>query len=84
MAKPGVGIDTQQIIANLALSGGGVALVSEGIFKDEIDSGRLIQLFDICASTGSDYYLVYPEGRQLQPKVRLFRDWILEQAGQSG
>ncbi|MGO4449012.1 LysR substrate-binding domain-containing protein [Phyllobacterium sp. TAF24] len=81
MAKPGVGIDTQQIIANLALSGGGVALVSEGIFKDEIDSGRLVQLFDVCASTGSDFYLVYPEGRQLQPKTRLFRDWILEQAG---
>ena len=80
MTKPGFGIDTQQIIANLALSGGGVALVSVGIFKTEIDSGRLVQLFDTCASTGWDYHLVYPEGRQLSPKLRLFRDWILEQA----
>ncbi|QND53202.1 LysR family transcriptional regulator [Phyllobacterium sp. 628] len=81
MTKPGVGIDTQQIIGGLALSGGGVALVSPGFFQTEIDSGRLVQLFDICASTGSDYYVIYPETRQISPKVRRFRDWILEQAG---
>lgn len=78
MTRPGVGIDTQQIIGGLALSGGGVALVSAAFFRNEIEAGTLVELFDIHASTGSDYYLVYPEARQLPPKLQLFRDWILE------
>lgn len=81
MLRPGVTIDTQQIIGGLALSGGGVGLVSADFFKDEIESGKLIQLFDLRATAGMDYYLVYPETKQPRPKLRSFREWILEQAG---
>lgn len=77
MTRPGVDIDTQQIIGGLALSGGGVGLVSSAFFQDEIASGTLVRLFDIDASTGSNYYLVYSATKQLPNKVKLFRDWII-------
>ncbi|MHC1549219.1 LysR substrate-binding domain-containing protein [Phyllobacterium sp. K27] len=78
MTKPGVAIETQQIIGGLALSGGGVGLVSSAFFQNEIQAGTLVQLFDIEASTGTNYYLVYPEARQLPNKVKFFRDWIID------
>ncbi|MGH6862220.1 MAG: LysR substrate-binding domain-containing protein [Phyllobacterium sp.] len=80
MKRPGVAIDTQQIIGGLALAGGGVGLVSSAFFRNEIEAGALVKLFDIEASTGTDFYLVYPETKQLQPKLHLFRDWLLEHA----
>jgi LysR family glycine cleavage system transcriptional activator len=43
----------------------------------ELAEGRLIRPFDILASDGDNYWLVYPEYRRNVPKVRAFREWLL-------
>jgi DNA-binding transcriptional LysR family regulator len=40
-----------------------------------------MQPFALMASTGFNYYLVYPHTNRLPRKMQLFRDWILAEAG---
>jgi LysR family transcriptional regulator, glycine cleavage system transcriptional activator len=80
ITRPSIDVNTQQMAAILAVAGSGIALVSPSFVSEELKSGRLIQLFDIMASSGSDYYLAYAEQRKNHPKIRAFRDWILKEA----
>jgi LysR family glycine cleavage system transcriptional activator len=82
LSRPGVDVETQQMAAVLAMVGHGLALVHPGFVTEEIEAGRLMQPFDVMASTGFNYYLVYPETNRLPRKTQLFRDWILAEAGQ--
>ena len=79
--RRGVELDTQQMIASVAVAGHGVALVTPGFVADDLKSGRLLQLFDVMGTTGAKYCLVYPESRRSQRKIRMFRDWLLAEAG---
>lgn len=62
-----------------AAQGYGIALLTPALFKDELESGRLIQLFETVAQDGRSYWLVYPETRNRTAKVKVFRDWVLAQ-----
>jgi LysR family transcriptional regulator, glycine cleavage system transcriptional activator len=79
--RRGVELETQQMIASVAVAGHGVALVTPGFVADDLKSGRLVQLFDVMGTTGAKYFLVYPEGRRNQRKIRMFREWLLAEAG---
>jgi LysR family transcriptional regulator, glycine cleavage system transcriptional activator len=68
----------QSLLGTAAMAGRGVAMLTPALFRDEIAAGRLVQPFPLLASDGRGYYLVYPESRRNAPKVRLFRDWMLE------
>lgn len=57
----------------------GIALLTPALFRDELASGRLVQLFETVADDGRGYWLVYPETRARVPKIRAFRDWICAQ-----
>lgn len=81
IARRGIEVETQHMAISLALAGHGITLASPAFLKDELNSGKLIQLFDITSYAGFDYYLVYPAARGDQRKIRLFRDWILKEAG---
>jgi LysR family transcriptional regulator, glycine cleavage system transcriptional activator len=67
----------QSLLGTAAMAGRGVAMLTPGFFHDEIASGRLLQPFDLLATDGRGYYLVYPESRRNTPKIRAFRDWLL-------
>ena len=82
LSRPGVDVETQQMAAVLAAAGHGLALVHLGFVTQEFKEGKLIQPFDVMASTGFNYYLVYPHTNRLPRKTQLFRDWILAEAGQ--
>jgi LysR family glycine cleavage system transcriptional activator len=82
LSRPGVDVETQQIAAVLAVAGHGLALVHPSFVTEEVRSGKLIQPFPLMASTGFSYFLVYPRATRLSRKTRLFRDWILAEAGQ--
>lgn len=79
--RPGIDVETQQMAARVALAGHGISLVTPGFVQDELDSGQLVRLFEINATTGNAYYLVYPEDTVQRRKIRLFRDWVLKEAG---
>jgi LysR family glycine cleavage system transcriptional activator len=38
----------------------------------------LLQPFSLLAPAGRGYYLVYPDSRRNAPKIKMFRDWMLE------
>jgi LysR family glycine cleavage system transcriptional activator len=79
VTRASIDVDTQQMAAILAVAGSGIALVSPAFVKEDLASGRLVELFDITATSGSDYYLAYSEHRRNHPKIRAFRDWILKE-----
>ena len=82
LSRPGVDVETQQMAAVLAAAGHGLALVHLGFVTQEFKEGKLIQPFDVTASSGFNVYLVYPEAARVPRKTVLFRDWILAEAGQ--
>ena len=67
----------QSLLGTAAIAGRGVAVLTPGFFHDEIASGRLLQPFDLLATDGRGYYLVYAQARRNVPKIRAFRDWLL-------
>jgi LysR family glycine cleavage system transcriptional activator len=81
VTRASIDVDSQQMAAILAVAGSGIALVSPAFVKDDLSSGRLIQLFDVMAESGSEYFLAYSEARRNTPKIRAFREWILGEAG---
>jgi LysR family glycine cleavage system transcriptional activator len=82
--RPGIDVETQQMAARVALAGHGISLVTPGFVQDELDTGRLVRLFDINATTGNAYHLVYPQDTAQRRKIKLFRDWVLKEAGRDG
>lgn len=69
---------SQTLEASSAIAGHGVAILTPTFYRDELASGRLIMPFDLVVSDSSAYWLVYPESRRSQPKIRAFRDWLLK------
>jgi LysR family glycine cleavage system transcriptional activator len=76
--RPQSSMGWQSLLGTAAVAGRGVSMLTPVLFRDEVASGRLVQPFDLLATAGKGYYLVYPEGRRNLPKVRHFREWILE------
>jgi DNA-binding transcriptional LysR family regulator len=52
--------------------------------QEDLAAGQLVQPFDLVGDDGHSYWLVYPEGRRLVPKIKAFRDWASRQAGVAG
>ena len=42
--------------------------------------GRLVQPFPLVKNAKYSYWLVYLQSRRSTPKIKAFRDWILEAA----
>ncbi len=66
----------QYFHAAAAIAGQGVAILRPEFYADDVALGRLYQPFDLLASDGSDYWLVYPEARRNSRKIRAFRDFM--------
>jgi LysR family glycine cleavage system transcriptional activator len=76
-----IGLDSQPMEGSAAIAGQGVAMLTPALWQDELASGRLVQLFDhLVGDEGHRYWLVYPQARRLVPKLRAFRDWLLDEA----
>lgn len=75
--------DTTQMAVQAAIEGLGVALGPPEYFADELESGRLIQPFEVYIMTDEAFFLVSPSGRAEEPKIRAFRDWVLAEAKKS-
>ncbi len=55
IARRGIDVETQQKAISLALTGHCIKLASPAFLKDELNSGKLTQLFDITSYAGFDY-----------------------------
>jgi LysR family glycine cleavage system transcriptional activator len=62
-----------------AVGGLGVALARASLVEAELASGRLVRLFSRSVPASSSY-IVYPPRSESFGKIRVFQEWLLEQA----
>jgi LysR family glycine cleavage system transcriptional activator len=78
-AAGGIRLDSQVAEGNAAMAGHGVAMLSPIMWRNDLARGRLVQPFDLTVNEGPRYWLVYPEHKRNQAKIRAFRDWMLRE-----
>ncbi|NGP18641.1 LysR substrate-binding domain-containing protein [Devosia aurantiaca] len=76
--RPFSRLESQYMEAAAVAAGRGFAMMTPAFYPEEMASGRLVQPFETVGWNGHAYYLVYPETRRNQPKIRAFRDWIVD------
>lgn len=59
-----------------ALDGAGVAYMPEFLVGSDLAEGRLVSALDDWAQSKQKIYAIYPKGRNLAPKVRVFVDFL--------
>ncbi|MGO8114719.1 LysR substrate-binding domain-containing protein [Rhizobium leguminosarum] len=82
--RPRNQLGSQAVEADAAIAGHGVAILHPAFYAAEIALGRLYQPFELTRSDGKAYWLVYPENRRNVPKIKAFRNWILEEMKAAG
>ncbi len=76
---PDARMGDQHLEARAAIGGYGVAILTPAFYRDEIAAGLLVQPFPTICEPGRFYFLAYPAARRALPKIRAFRDWLLEE-----
>ena len=64
-----------------AIAGAGIALLPVSIVQRDIDAGRLAPVLKSYAGFTAVLHLIQHASRFMQPKVRAFRDYVLEAYG---
>lgn len=67
------------ILLSSAMSGQGIALVSEVLAAEDLAQGRLIQPLPQSVALGDYFWLVMPVGNQQDPLINTFREWLFTQ-----
>ncbi|MGL4313733.1 MAG: LysR substrate-binding domain-containing protein, partial [Sphingomonas sp.] len=73
----GIRFDSQVLAGSAAINGHGVALLTPVYWQAQIGAGQLVQLWPVAGIWDTCCWLVYPEAKRNQPKIRAFRDWIM-------
>ncbi len=66
-----------------SIDGAGVVLGWRFLAAKDIESGRVVEPFDLALPLGSSFYLVYPEAHSLRPNIAAFRDWLVQEVRES-
>jgi len=74
------GFRLYSMMIQAAVNGMGVALGHSAMIVPELESGRLVRLFDPPIPAPARYLLVTAPGVEAKPGVQAFREWILELA----
>ena len=76
----GPGFSHSSMVIEATIAGQGVALGRHSLAIDDIIAGRLVQPFGPNMPSTYIYSVVSPPEVADQDKVRLFREWLLEEA----
>ena len=68
-------------VLQAAVQGEGVALGRSALVGDDLSTGRLVRPFALSLPAELAYYIVYPPAALKRSKVKVFRDWVLIEAG---
>jgi LysR family glycine cleavage system transcriptional activator len=82
-ASRGPGFSDSSMLLQAAIDGQGVALGRSALATLDLEAGRLVQPFGPSAPSNLSYFIVTPQAADERPKVRLFHDWLLEEAAGS-
>lgn len=69
------------LVLQAAIDGQGVALGRSSLVSLDLEAGRLVQPFGPTLASNFACYVVSPVATAERPKIRAFRDWLLEEAG---
>jgi DNA-binding transcriptional LysR family regulator len=72
---PAVTVSSAGTNAHLARLGLGLIQVPRYRVAQDLETGALVEVLAAYPPTPTPVFLLYPEGRQLSPRVRLFIDW---------
>jgi LysR family glycine cleavage system transcriptional activator len=68
------------MIIEATAAGMGVAVLPEFLVADELASGRLVRPYDATFRNEGAYYIVHAPGAGRTRKIRLVKEWLLEEA----
>lgn len=71
--------DDLSFVTAAAIAGGGIGLVPSFHVTDCLSDGRLVRVLPGWRRRGGGLHVVYPSARHLAPKVRAFRDFLLDE-----
>jgi LysR family glycine cleavage system transcriptional activator len=75
----GFSFNYSNLLIQAAIDGLGVALGNTMLASDDLKAGRLIRPFDISVPLDTGYYVVYVRDALKRPKIKAFRDWVMDQ-----
>jgi LysR family glycine cleavage system transcriptional activator len=76
----GPGFDDSALLIQAAMAGMGVALGRSALVKADLAAGLLVAPFDLRLQADLAYHLVSRPGTENLPKIKAFRDWLMEEA----
>jgi LysR family glycine cleavage system transcriptional activator len=81
-ATRGPRFSMESMAVQAAIEGQGVALTSMVLAADDIRAGRLVRPFEISLGRPESfaYYVVAPQWKATQPKIKAFRDWVIAES----
>ncbi|MDX1737055.1 MAG: transcriptional regulator GcvA [Alphaproteobacteria bacterium] len=77
----GISFNYSDLVLQAAIDGQGVALGRSFLARDALQKGLLVKPFDLTLPGDFAYYFVCPENTYTRAKVKLFHDWLIEEAG---
>lgn len=80
VTQRGTLIGDTSLLLRAALEGQGIALGQGSLVADMIQDRQLVAPVARRLKTGFGYYLVYPQGADARPEIKLFKDWIVAEA----
>jgi LysR family glycine cleavage system transcriptional activator len=75
----GFSFNYSNLLIQAAIDGLGVALGNTMLASDDLKAGRLVKPFDISVPLDTGYYVVYVRDALKRPKIKAFRDWVMDQ-----
>jgi LysR family glycine cleavage system transcriptional activator len=76
----GTKYEREHLDVEAAASGNNVAMASPLLFSNEMAVGKVTLPSKVIVSDERSIWAAYASGRATQSKIRLFRDWLLQQA----
>ncbi|CAM3947135.1 Glycine cleavage system transcriptional activator [Pseudomonas reidholzensis] len=76
----GLQFDQSEMAIDAARRSQGLVLTSPWLVEDDVEQGRLVQVFDAVLATGKGYYLVQARDIALSEAAQRFEQWLVEAA----
>ena len=77
--RRGFSFNYSNLMLQAAVDGLGIALANTMLTGDDLRAGRLVKPFDLSVPLDTAYYVVYSKEALKRPKIRAFRDWLMDQ-----
>jgi LysR family glycine cleavage system transcriptional activator len=81
-AHRGPTFSDSSLLLQAAIDGQGVALGRSVLVMDDLAAGRLVAPFELSFPANAAYWMVAPPNAWDRPKVKAFRDFLLEEAAE--